>query len=94
MLAAPTGAEQDQCRINPGYMLAECAESCLHANLTYTAISKGLQIPVFCDTTVGPIEIELHPKWAPWGVERMLRLVGDDYFTNSPVRFSHATSRL
>lgn len=53
-----------------------------------TAIATGHPFPVYCQTTVGLLELEIHPAWAPWGVERFTKLIGDGYFTNTP--FSRA----
>jgi hypothetical protein len=37
---------------------------------------------VSCDTTKGPVVIEVHPAWAPLGAARFLELVESDYFSD------------
>lgn len=37
---------------------------------------------VSCTTTKGPIKIEVIPGWAPYGANRFLELVADNFFTN------------
>lgn len=37
---------------------------------------------VHCDTTKGPLSIEVHRDWAPLGANRFLELINDDFFTD------------
>eukprot|EP00040_Diaphanoeca_grandis_P012360 m.62685 g.62685 ORF g.62685 m.62685 type:complete len:238 (-) comp23187_c0_seq1:539-1252(-) len=37
---------------------------------------------VKCDTTQGPLTIEVYPDWSPLGAERFLQLVDDNFFEN------------
>jgi len=37
---------------------------------------------VHCETTKGPLTIEVHKDWSPLGAERFLELVQDNFFTD------------
>ena len=37
---------------------------------------------VHCETTKGPLTIEVHKDWSPLGAERFIDLVRDDFFTD------------
>lgn len=37
---------------------------------------------VHCETTKGPLTIEVHKSWSPLGAERFLELVKDEFFTD------------
>lgn len=45
--------------------------------------SNGFQYPrVQCQTTKGPLVIEVYREWAPLGADRFLDLVKDNFFTD------------
>jgi len=48
------------------------------------AETKDSEPWVKCETTKGPLAIEMRPDWAPLGVERFLQLVDDKYFDGAP----------
>jgi cyclophilin family peptidyl-prolyl cis-trans isomerase len=37
---------------------------------------------VHCQTTKGPLKIEIHPNWSPLGAQRFVELVKDGFFTD------------
>ena len=43
----------------------------------------GAETIVQCETTKGPIDIVLNPRWSPNGVERFLDLVENKYFNQN-----------
>jgi peptidyl-prolyl cis-trans isomerase A (cyclophilin A) len=49
------------------------------ANITANDESRPL---VVCQTTKGPIKIEVYSEWAPLGAQRFLELVKDNFYTN------------
>ncbi len=48
--------------------------------LSYSEIRDHPQ--VHCETTKGPMKIEIYPEWSPIGAERFLALVADEFYTN------------
>jgi cyclophilin family peptidyl-prolyl cis-trans isomerase len=44
-------------------------------------ISEKLPL-VDCETSKGPLRIEVHRDWAPLGADRFVELVQDDFFTD------------
>jgi peptidyl-prolyl cis-trans isomerase A (cyclophilin A) len=69
-------------------MLRNCLESCYLHDRVHNAVLSGKPLNVECDTSVGRFTVELHPSWAPWGVNRFLKLVEDGFFRGS---FFHDT---
>jgi hypothetical protein len=49
-----------------------------------SAVLTGRPFLVQCESSVGAFTLEIHPAWAPWGVERFLKLLGDTWFDDSP----------
>jgi cyclophilin family peptidyl-prolyl cis-trans isomerase len=81
-------ADAFECERNTGYMVKNCLDSCYLHDRVHTAVLSGKPSLVNCNTTVGAFSIELHPSWAPWGVNRFLKLVEDGYFQET---FFHNT---
>jgi cyclophilin family peptidyl-prolyl cis-trans isomerase len=82
-------ADNFQCEKNPKFMLRKCIESCYLHDTVHAAVLSGKPSVVNCESTVGPFVLELQPNWAPWGVNRFLKLVSDGYFNGSPLNRSH-----
>ena len=48
-----------------------------------TIVTGGPEHPlVRCETTKGPLTIEVYSEWSPLGAERFLTLVADEFYTN------------
>ena len=46
-------------------------------------VFDNLDFPlVHCETTKGPLTIEVHKDWSPLGANRFIELVQDDFFTD------------
>jgi hypothetical protein len=48
---------------------------------------KGPVTIVCCNTTKGPLSIEVHPNWAPNGANRFLFMVKDNFFSTNIALF-------
>jgi peptidyl-prolyl cis-trans isomerase A (cyclophilin A) len=77
-------ADLGECESNAEYMLSHCADSCWQQSIIQQAVGTGIPFPVYCNTTVGMITYEMHPAWAPWGVERFVKLLADGFFDGTP----------
>lgn len=82
-------ADNFQCEKNPKFMLRKCIESCYMHDTVHAAVLSGKPSIITCESSVGPFVLELHPDWAPWGVNRFLKLVSDGFFNGSPLNRSH-----
>ena len=54
----------------------------LFVELVRSGDNENNPIVVSCETTKGPIKIEVHRDWAPIGAERFLALVEDNFYTD------------
>lgn len=61
----------------PYFLLSLCALVLTNGDQSTNGIST-----VRCDTTKGPITIEIYNDWAPNGAERFLNLVRDGFYTD------------
>ncbi|RYG62708.1 hypothetical protein EON64_17365 [archaeon] len=56
---------------------------CLSSVVLSSTLRTGSDtFKVHCQTTKGPLDIEVYPDWAPLGARRFLELVVDDFYTD------------